>query len=341
MNKFLSFSEARRRTVCEQSQNKLGLPPATIEKDFWVCWTLKKLFTLPEWGSRLTFKGGTSLSKGWALIERFSEDIDIVINRGVLGFDGEMAPDRAPSKKQMGKRLKALKEASQKCVNESLLPLLEKAISHEMPSELSWRLHPDPDDPDGQTLLLAYPTAFSDRTSYLEQVVKIELGARSDTEPTQDIYIHPYLEDAFPNLFPQSHITIRTVSPHRTFWEKALLLHEETFRPPEKKRKARMARHYYDLYRLIKAGIGGEAAGDLELFERITAHRQVYFRFTWVDYKTMHPGDLRLVPPEKELALWKSDYTAMKDEMFFGKPPEFEEMIQTVKDFEDEFNDII
>ena len=334
----MSFSEARRRTVCEQAQDKLGLPPATIEKDFWVCWTLKKLFALPEWGSRLTFKGGTSLSKGWALIERFSEDIDIVINRGALGFDGDMAPDRAPSRKQMRKRLDALKAASQQCVNERLLPLLEKAISREMPSELSWRLHPDPDDRDGQTLLLVYPTAFSDRTAYLEQAVKIELGARSDTEPTQDIDIHPYLEDAFPNLFPQSNFTVKTVSPHRTFWEKALLLHEETFRPPEKKRKARMARHYYDLYRLIDAGIGREAAADLELFERITAHRQVYFRFTWVDYDTMRPGHLRLVPPEEQLALWRSDYTAMKDEMFFGKPPEFEEMIQTVRAFQDEFN---
>lgn len=337
----MSFSEARRRAICEQAQDKLGLPPATIEKDFWVCWTLKKLFELPEWGSRLTFKGGTSLSKGWALIERFSEDIDIVISREGLGLGGDMAPDRAPSTKQMRKRLKAWKAASQQCVNESLLPLLEKAISRKMPSELSWRLHPDPDDPDGQTLLLAYPTAFADRTAYLEQVVKIELGARSDTEPTQDIDIHPYLEDAFPNLFPQSHTTIRTVSPHRTFWEKALLLHEETFRPPEKKRKARMARHYYDLYRLIKAGIGGEAAGDLELFDRITAHRQVYFRFTWVDYDTMRPGGLRLVPPEEQLVIWKSDYSAMKDEMLFGKPPEFEEMIQTVRAFQEEFNDII
>ena len=338
MNKFLSFSEARKRTICEQVQDKLGLPPATIEKDFWVCWTLKKLFTLPEWGSRLTFKGGTSLSKGWALIERFSEDIDIVISRGALGFGGDMAPDRAPSKKQMRNRLKALKAASQQCVTKILLPLLENAMSREMPSELSWRLHPDPDDPDGQTLLLVYPTAFADRTAYLEQVVKIELGARSDTEPTQDIDIHPYLEDAFPNLFPQSHFNVKTVSPHRTFWEKALLLHEETFRPPKKKRKARMARHYYDLYRLIKAGIGREAAGDLELFERITAHRQIYFRFTWVNYDTMRPGQLRLVPTEEQVALWKSDYTAMKDEMFFGKPPEFEEMIQTVRAFQDEFN---
>ncbi len=82
MRSFLTFSEDRKRMVCEQAQDKLGLPPATIEKDFWVCWTLKKLFDLPEWGEHLTFKGGTSLSKGWGLIERFSEDIDIVINRG-------------------------------------------------------------------------------------------------------------------------------------------------------------------------------------------------------------------------------------------------------------------
>ena len=93
MNEFLSLSEDSRRTICEQAQDKLALPPATIEKDFWVCWTRKKLFDLPEWGSNLTFKGGTSLSKGWSLIKRFSEDIDIVINRDALGFSGDKAPD--------------------------------------------------------------------------------------------------------------------------------------------------------------------------------------------------------------------------------------------------------
>ena len=338
MNEFLSFSENRRRTVCEQAQDKLGLPPATIEKDFWVCWTLKKLFNLPEWGPRLTFKGGTSLSKGWGLIDRFSEDIDIVINRDALGFSGDMAPDRAPSKKQVRKRLDALKAASQDCVNKTLLPLLAEEISQEMPAKLSWHLDPDPDDPDNQTLLLAYPTSFADPMAYLRQLVKIELGARSDTEPTQEIDIHPYLEDAFPDLFPQSHFSVRAVSRERTFWEKAMLLHEETFRPPEKKRQARMARHYYDLYRLIKAGIGHEASGDLELFERIAAHRQVYFRYTWVDYDTLQPGRLKLVPPDDQLANWKSEYAAMKDEMFFGEVPEFDDLILTASKFQDEFN---
>jgi Nucleotidyl transferase AbiEii toxin, Type IV TA system len=338
MNAFLSFSEGRRRTVCEQAQDTLGLPPATIEKDFWVCWTLKKLFDLPEWGTHLTFKGGTSLSKGWALIERFSEDIDIVIDRDALGFGGDMAPERAPSKKQTRKRLDALKEASQRCVNETLLPLLRKAISQEMPAELSWQLDSDPDDPDGQTLLLAYPTAFADQMAYLRQVVKIELGARSDTEPTQKIDIHPYIADAFSDLLTQAHFSVRAVSPERTFWEKAMLLHEETFRPPEKKRQARMARHYYDLYRLIEAGIGRKASGDIELFNRISAHRQVYFRYTWVDYDTLRPGRLQLVPPDEQLDDWKSDYTVMKGEMFFGEPPAFDHLIQIVQEFQDAFN---
>jgi predicted nucleotidyltransferase component of viral defense system len=135
MRSFLTFSVDRKRMACEQAQDKLGLPPTTIEKDFWVCWTLKKLFELPEWGEQVTFKGGTSLSKGWSLIKRFSEDIDIVINRNALGFGNDMAPDQAPSNKQRHKRLDALKKASQDCVNNTLLPLLRAAISKEMPQE--------------------------------------------------------------------------------------------------------------------------------------------------------------------------------------------------------------
>ena len=338
MNAFLSYSEDRKRTVCEQAQDTLGLPPATIEKDFWVCWTLKNLFDLPEWGLQLTFKGGTSLSKGWALIERFSEDIDIVINRYALGFGVDKAPDRAPSKKQARKRLDALKAASQGCINEKLLPLLTDTISQQMPAELSWRLYLDPDDPDAQTLLLVYPTAFTGQMGYVRPVVKIEFGARSDTEPSLVVNIQPYLGKPFPDLFTQTNFSVKVVSLERTFWEKAMLLHEETFRPREKIRQARMARHYYDLYCLINAGIGDKASRDLELFKRIAAHRQVYFRHTWVDYDTLCPGRLKLVPPDEHLANWKNDYNAMKDEMFFGEPPEFDELILSARKFQDTFN---
>jgi hypothetical protein len=99
-----------------------------------------------------------------------------------------------------------------------------------------------------------------------------------------------------------------------------------------------MARHYYDLYCLIEADIGHQASGDLELFDRIATNRQIYFRQNWVDYDTLRPGSLRLVPTEEQLADWKSDYTAMKDEMFFGKPPAFDDLIDSVREFQDVFN---
>jgi len=132
--------EDRRRLVCTQTAARLNLPEVAVEKDFWVCWTLRKLFELPRWGARLTFKGGTSLSKGWKLIERISEDIDIVIDRGALGFDGDNAPDKAPSKSQTNKRMKALKVVCQQCIRETILPALAEAMAPELPGAHKWSL---------------------------------------------------------------------------------------------------------------------------------------------------------------------------------------------------------
>lgn len=142
-----------------------------------------------QWGEHLTFKGGTSLSKCWNLIERFSEDIDIVIDRGALGFGGDNAPESAPSEKQTSKRLKALREACQQYISKRIHPALIDVISSDLPSTLEWTLEPEPDDPDGQTLLLFYPTAFPEQVAYLRRTVKIEMGARSDTEPAESLVI--------------------------------------------------------------------------------------------------------------------------------------------------------
>ncbi|HYQ70911.1 MAG TPA: nucleotidyl transferase AbiEii/AbiGii toxin family protein, partial [Gammaproteobacteria bacterium] len=132
---------------------------------------------------------------------------------------------------------------------------------------------------------------------------------------------------------------VRAVMPRRTFWEKAMLLHEETFRPEANKRpREAMARHYYDLYRLIQAGIGDESTGDLDLFDRVAAHRQVFFRHTWVDYSTLNPGQLRLVPPEADRSAWQADYESMRREMFYGDVPAFEEILAVVGEFQARLN---
>ena len=339
MKEFIALPEERRRLICTEISAKLNLSEAAVEKDFWVCWTLHKLFGLPEWGEHFTFKGGTSLSKCWNLIQWFSEDIDIVIDRAVLGFSGDHAPDQAPSKKQLGKRLKELKTSCQQCISDRIFPALNEAILLDLGVALEWRLELDPDDPDGQTLLLLYPSVFLEQAAYLRRAVKIEMGARSDTEPAESIEIRPYVSDAFPGLLQEPGTNVRAVMSKRTFWEKAMLLHEETSRPEANRRNRKgMARHYYDLYQLILAGIGDQACKDLDLFHRIVANRQVFFRYLWVDYSTMEHGQLRLIPAEGDLAAWKSDYESMRQEMFYGDVPTFEGILKVVRKFQEKLN---
>lgn len=338
MNSFVHWTDERRRLACSHAGARLNLADVAVEKDFWVCWTLDKLFRLPTWGDELTFKGGTSLSKGWQLIERFSEDIDIVINKDVLGFGGADAPEVASSKKQTAKRIDALRKASQKCVMEDIRPALLEAIAADMPATQAWELTDDPRDPGGQTLLFNYPTAFPDKAAYLRRAVKIELGARSDTDPSDTIMITPYNSDVLPDLLSDDAIRVRAVLPKRTFWEKAMRLHEERFRPAGRRRKEYMARHYYDLYRLIDAGVANEAMTDKELFVRVANHRKVFFYQNWVDYSTLVRGQLRIVPAVEEMPDWLSDYGNMQKEMFFGEAPDFTVIIGKVRAFQETFN---
>ena len=168
--------------------------------------------------------------------------------------------------------------------------------------------------------------------------MKIELGARSDTEPSESPVVQPYIAEALPALFRDAYFPVRAVAPRRTFWEKAFLLHEETFRPPGKPRRRVLARHYYDLWSLITKGVAEQALADPGLFDRVAEHRQAFFRYGWMDYMTCRPGAFRLLPPDSQLADWKRDYDAMQAEMFFGQVPSFEEILQVVSEFEQRFN---
>jgi hypothetical protein len=178
MNSFIQQSAKRRRLICEEAQEKLNLPAASLEKDYWVCWILRELFRHSSWGDNLTFKGGTSLSKCWNIINRFSEDIDIVIDKGFLGFGGERSPENAPSNKKMKLYLKEMKEAAQEKIHNELFPSLKEQIKSALPITEDWRLIPasDTEDPDRQTLLFEYPTVMTDSEGYIRRVVKSKWG---------------------------------------------------------------------------------------------------------------------------------------------------------------------
>jgi len=337
VDRFLLLPDERRRVLCEEAGRTLGLSAGSVEKDFWVCWTLRTLFELPASGPHLTFKGGTSLSKGWKLIQRFSEDIDIVIDRDFLGFGGERAPEAAPSQKQRARRIDELKDACQHHIHGTLMPALCDRAEELSPDAQPSRIELDPDDQENQTILFRYPAATVEGT-YIRPIVKIELGARSDIDPSATPEIKPYLGDVFPGEIGDSSFLVRTLAPERTFWEKVALLHEESYRARDDGPKARLARHYYDLWCLMSAGIGDRARADEGLFERVAAHRAVFFRRSKEAQDSLRRGGLRLVPPADRQASWKRDYDAMREAMFFDQPPTFDQILAVVAAFEREFN---
>ena len=202
MDTVLQLTSKQRVELFESAALKTGMDAVILEKDFWVCWTLKELFRLPTIGEHLIFKGGTSLSKVFKIIERFSEDIDVSIDRSFLGFGGANEPEAGASNKEKQRRIEALKAACQQKIAGELLPALEAAIKSKVRHDDTWSLHSDDDDPDKQTLLFDYPTSFApDTTAYIRRAVKIEMGARADHWPSETKTITPYVAEQFPKGF--------------------------------------------------------------------------------------------------------------------------------------------
>lgn len=332
MAEFVEQSPEERRLVFEEASDRLGLPTVSIEKDFWVCWTLGVLFGLEGIGEALVFKGGTSLSKAWKLVERFSEDIDIVIDRERLGFGGDESPAKGVSGKQRKKRLERLKGTCLEFVSQEVEPVLRATLNGRLTDSFELAA----DSQDGMTLLFRYPSAYAEgAASYLRREVKIEMGARSDIWPAEEVPVVPYVAEVLPEYFENdASVNVRTISAERTCLDKMLLLHEENFRPNERAKKERMSRHYYDLYRLIVAGVGVRSVSDSVLLDRVVEHRSFFFAYSWIKYDEFSLSDLRLLPKDDFVAFWREDYQKMRAEMFFGSPPSFEEVLTVVGAFE-------
>ena len=221
MNSFAKLPPSERQPYFVEAAAELKLAPQLVEKDFWVCWTLQRLFNLPDVGPHLTFKGGTSLSKVYHLIDRFSEDIDITISRDFLGFGGEKDPAKAPSKSKRKSQLEALKQNCRHYIETKLKDLLERDIAANLEASVPFRLRMDDKDPDRQTLLFSYPGCWpTDTGGYVESQVKIEMGARSDIWPNQRGTVKPYVAEQIPKAFSISECHVQVLAAERTFWEK-------------------------------------------------------------------------------------------------------------------------
>jgi hypothetical protein len=338
MDSVLQLTPKQRSELFAAAAQQSGIDVVVLEKDFWVCWTLKELFRLPAIGEHLIFKGGTSLSKVFKIINRFSEGIDVSIDRNFLGYGGANEPEAGASNKEKERRVEGLMAACQTKIAGELMPALQGAIHGKISRADDWSLLPDEADPDKQTLLFAYPSSLpAGDSEYVRRAVKIEMGARADHWPCETKSVTPYVAELFPNGFKRPACDVKVLAAERTFWEKATILHSEFHRPVEKPTPVRLSRHYCDFYELIRKGVAHPAVEQIELLNRVAQHKGLFFKSSWAKYGEATKGTLRIVPPEHRIGALHSDYANMR-EMFFGEPPKFDSILALLKEWEHNFN---
>jgi len=341
----LSASAEDRRDAFLGAGRTLGAPEQNIEKDFWVCWVLDALFNgAKPGGPRLLFKGGTSLSKAYGLISRFSEDIDITIFRDDLGQGASVEELEALSRNQRDKRLDAIKVAARAHVNgamrQQVADQLKAALEAAGIDPATGRVEPDPDDPDQQSLLIWYPKVTAAGDGYIRPAVKIESGAKSALDPNQPTIIRPYVMDVIPDI-DLSVSSVTTAVAERTFWDKVVILHglRQWFGRRAELRGGgqRVSRHYYDQYRLLDSDAGRKAALDIDLAADCVRHARIFFNSPDLNLAAAVSGSFTISPNRDMAAVLARDYTAMSG-MIFGKAPSLADILNSIRDFEDRLN---
>ncbi len=341
MNEFARLPARDRADVFEETSARHGIGRAVIvEKDFWVCWTLAQLYghsgpsDARSQEPALLFKGGTSLSKAYALIDRFSEDVDLTVDRGLLIADEDSPDVQGISRRERERRIEAVGGKCESYVRETIAPFLRGR-------EIDWTTDDvEIDGDDSNTLLVAYPRALADSSyggsAYTKPRIRLEFGARGELWPAERRDITSYAAEQFPSLFSAPSTTVWVMSPRRTLWEKATILHAiaSSGRIGEGER---LSRHYSDFARLASAALGDDAIADIELLLNVARHKATYFHSSKARYDLAKPGTLRLLPSKELTTQMEADYKRMR-EMFIADPPTFAEIIADIAKIEQRIN---
>ena len=322
---FYTIDKAEKIAIFNAIAAEKGMTPFAVEKDWWVSRTLNIIFQM-DIAKYLVFKGGTSLSKAWKLINRFSEDIDLAIDKEFFeGYKGEI------SKTQIGK----LRKVAGVYTTGTFFKELQAAFSTKGFTELEFKIiDTGESDQDPRIIEIYYPNVITQPTEYVLPRVQIEISCRSLREPFTVQTFGSLVDEFYAERdFAEPLFTVPTVNPERTFLEKVFLLHEEFHRPTDKMRVDRLSRHLYDIYHLTKAGIAAKAINDKELYETIVSHRYKFSRVGEVDYNLHHPNTLNPIPPKEVIANWEADYAKMKEDMIYEEnKPSFEDLISNLND---------
>jgi len=337
MNKFRHLQEwfqlpdeTKIRLFTETSR-QLGLPSSSAaEKDWWLVHTLSAIFSM-DCANALVFKGGTSLSKGWNAIQRFSEDIDLALDREFLGFSGEL------TKSDIRKlRKKSFQFISEEFTEELKNKFTELGFKNVIVKPRLVENHDQ--DP---LIIEVYYNKLTETDTYLKPGVLIEVGSRSLKEPFTQRTFGTFVSEIYKeNSFTDKPISITVVNPERTFLEKIFLLHEEFQKPFSKIRVERLSRHLYDIEKLCQTEYAEKALQDRELYNTIVRHRSIFTAISGIDYAKHNPVNIKFIPPDSIIKMWEADYEEMKGSMIYGKPLNFDELINRLTELQMQINAI-
>jgi predicted nucleotidyltransferase component of viral defense system len=327
---FYKNKPEERNAIFEAIGNDKGIPASAVEKDWWVVQTLALIQEL-ESAPHIVFKGGTSLSKAWNIIERFSEDIDLALDKSFLGIEECTTV----------KQVKKLRSATRNYIYNNFIPELQNTFNAVGFTDVKVELYEE----EGENLepvqiLVKYQTCTSP-SSYTKPEVKIEIGSRSLREPFTEREFASLVGEHYKGKpFADVPINVPCVNPERTFLEKLFLLHEEFQKPDDEIRVDRLSRHLYDIEMLMRTEYAEIALTNKELYNDIIEHRSIYTKISNIDYNGHQHKSLNPLPPDTVIDNWRKDYQRMQEEMIYGASLPFDKLMERIKELKERINNL-
>ena len=330
LKEWRKLSEQQRLNIYTETGKRAGLPAFVIEKDWWAVHILSLIFSM-ECANALVFKGGTSLSKGWNLIQRFSEDIDLALNREHLGFSGILG----------SAAIRKLRRKSYEFLTTVFVQELQNKFTGADFADVTVKVREVQNHDQDPVIIEIYYPKLTEQETYLKPGVLVEIGSRSLTEPfTRKSFGTLIAGNFIEQPFADKPVNIPTVNPERTFLEKIFLLHEEFQRPQEKMRVDRLSRHLYDIEILNRTEFAEKALRDAKLYQTIVEHRRLFNSLPGLDYANHSPDKIRFIPPDSLLGAWENDYQQMRENMIYGESLTFAELIGRLTELQNRINQI-
>lgn len=342
MYKIAKLSKSDRKDLFDAYAFQYRESPEIVEKDFWVTLILDYLFHKSKFKDYFIFKGGTSLSKCFNIINRFSEDIDLILNWSALGISDDDIYKSRSNTAQL-KYSRTIEERAMTFIETKLKPSMEKDFKEILGEEPSFNL-----SFDKHVLNFNYPNIYNAESVGILQCVRLEIGPLAERVPCIEKEITPLISKLNVPIMKQFSTKVRCISPERTFWEKVLILHQEAHRPMTKTDKngkeipnpipRRYSRHYYDLWKISQTDYKDIAISNIDLLKKIIAFKKKFYKYSWDNLENALPGSIVLIPNASRIEELRDDFNSMKVMLNDNEITNFDQLISYLQLLEKELN---